>query len=268
MSPRLFTRTAAGCATALILSAAIPAGAQTAPVPPPPRDPGVTTAATATLTVQDVVARNLQARGGLERVKAVRAMRLKGLMQAANGTDVPTAIFMQRPNRIRQEATLNGRLAVQAFDGERGWALNPMMGNAPVEVPVGVARRMAEQADFDGPLVDTEAKGHRLEFAGIESLGEVKAAKLRLVKKSGEEQFLFFDASTGLEIRTLGEIDQTGRKVSIESRYSDFRTVDGLTVPFTVEVLVNGQLQQKITLSSAEFPASLEDDLFRMPGRP
>jgi hypothetical protein len=218
-------------------------------------------------TVQSVVAKNLAARGGLERLRAVRAMRLKGLMQAPNGTDVPTTILMMRPNRIRQEVTLDGRLAVQAFDGQRGWTLNPMMGNAPVEVPIGVTRRMAEQADFDGPLVDTEAKGHRVELAGPEQVGDVQAMKLRLVKKSGEEQFLLFDASTGLEIKTQGEVDQSGRKISIESRYSDYRTIDGLTVPFTVEVLVNGQPQQKITLSSVEFLPSLEEDLFRMPGR-
>ena len=126
---------------------------------------------------------------------------------------------------------------------------------------------MAEQADFDGPLVDAAAKGHTLEFAGIERRRRGQGREGKLIKKSGEEQSLFFDAATGLEIRTQGEVDQGGRKMTVESRYSDFRTIDGLTVPFTVEVLVNGQPQQKITLSSAEFPASLEDDLFRMPGR-
>ena len=225
------------------------------------------TAAKANPSADEVVAKNLQARGGLDRLKAIRAMRLKGLMQAPNGTDVPTTVYMQRPNQLRQEVTLNGRVAVQAFDGTRGWALNPSMGNAPVEVPVGVARRMAEQADFDGPLVDAAAKGHKVELVGTEPVGEAPAYKLRLLKKSGEEQFLFIDATTWLEIKSQGDIDQNGRRMTIESRYGDFRTVDGVTVPFTVEVVVNGQPQQKVTLSSVEFPASLEPQLFQMPGR-
>lgn len=267
MSHRFHFGPAASGALAIALVTSAAAHAQEPPTPPGTAAAQAPATVEAPSTVDEVVALNLRARGGLERLRAVRAMRLKGLMAAPNGTDVPTTIYMQRPNRIRQEVTLDGRLAVQAFDGERGWALNPMMGNAPVEVPVGVARRMAEQADFDGPMVDAGAKGHRLELAGTERVGEATAVKLRLIKKSGEEQWLFFDASTGLEVKTVGEIDQGGRKVAVESRYSDFRTVDGLTVPFTVEVLVNNQRQQKITLSSVEFPATLDDTLFRMPGR-
>ncbi len=219
-------------------------------------------------SLDELVARNLRARGGVERLKAVKAMRMKGLMEAPNGTDVPTTIYMMRPNLIRQEATVDGRVAVQAFDGKRGWTLSPMMGNVPVEVPVGVAKRMAEQADFDGPLVDLEAKGHRLELIGPDKVGDKPAIKVKLVKKSGEEQVVFFDASTGLEIMTQGEVEQNGRKLTVESRYSDFRAVDGVTMPFSVEVLVNGQRQQMITLSSVEFPDRLDPDLFEMPRRP
>ena len=120
---------------------------------------------TPTPTVDELVARNLKARGGVERLKTVQAMRLTGSMEAPNGSDVPTTVYMARPNMIRQEATVDGRVAVQAFDGRRGW-LSPMMGNSPVEVPAGVAKRMAEQADFDGPLVDLAAKGHRVELVG------------------------------------------------------------------------------------------------------
>jgi outer membrane lipoprotein-sorting protein len=203
----------------------------------------------------------------VDRLKAVQAMRMEGTMEAPNGSEVPTTVYMARPNMIRQEAKVDGRVAVQAFDGRRGWALSPMMGTSPVEVPAGVAKRMAEQADFDGPLVDLAAKGHRLEVVGPDKVGDAPAIRAKLVKKSGEEQSIYFDASTGLEIMTQGEVDQNGRKLTIESRYSDFRTVDGVTMPFTVEVLVNGQKQQKITLSSVEFPTRVDAELFAMPRR-
>ena len=222
---------------------------------------------TPTPTVDELVARNLKARGGVERLKAVQVMRLSGSMEAPNGSDVPTTVYMARPNMIRQEATVDGRVAVQAFDGRRGWTLSPMMGNSPVEVPAGVAKRMAEQADFDGPLVDLAAKGHRVELVGPDKVGDTPAITVKLIKKSGEEQLIYFDASTGLEIMTRGEVDQNGRKLTIESRYSDFRTVDGVTMPFSVEVLVNGQKQQKITLSSVEFPTQVDAELFAMPRR-
>jgi hypothetical protein len=218
-------------------------------------------------TLDDLLARNLKARGGVARLKAVQVMRFEGTMETAGGTEVPTTIYMARPNLIRQEAQVDGRTAVQAFDGRRGWAMNPMMGNSPIEVPGEIARRMADQADFDGPLVDLETKGHRLEMVGPDKAGETPAIKVKLTKKSGEQQFIYFDAATALEIMTRGEVDQEGRALTIESRYSDFRTIDGITLPFGVEVLVNGQRQQKITLSKVEFPSTLDAELFAMPRR-
>lgn len=267
VSPRTLITLALGATLAVGVGSVPGVVAQATPASNAGQQVPVRGTASVPATVDDIVSRNLQARGGLERLRAVQAIKMKGLMQASNGTDLPTTLYMQRPSRIRQEVTVNGRLAIQAFDGERGWAQNPMMGNAPVEVPVGVAKRMAEQADFDGPLVDAASKGHKLEWLGTEQVGEVTVSKVKLAKKGGEEQVLFFDTATGQQIKTQGEIEQGGRKLTVESRYSDFRTVDGLSVPFNIEVLVNGQTQQRVSLSNVEFPATLDDQLFRMPGR-
>ena len=268
VSHRTLNSIAPGLALVLFIASATGAPAQEEkPTAPGPLASAGSRAATVPATIDEIVSRNLQARGGLERLRAVQAIKMSGVMRAANSTDLPTTLYMVRPNKIRQEVTVNGRLAVQAFDGERGWAQNPMMGNAPVEVPVGVAKRMAEQADFDGPLVDAASKGHKLELLGTEQVGEATASKVKLSKKGGEEQILFFDVASGQQVKTQGEIEQGGRKITVESRYSDFRTIDGLSVPFSIEVVVNGQPQQKVTLSSIEFPATLDDQLFRMPGR-
>ncbi len=217
--------------------------------------------------LDSVLARYVEARGGAQRLRGVEAIRMAGTMTGPLGDEVPTTIYMRRPNRIRQEVEVDGQTLVQAFDGARGWTLNPMTGRRWVEVPRAVARRMAEQADFDGPLVDPAAKGHRIEVVGTGRVGDRPALELRLFRKSGEVQSIWLDLERWLELKTEGTVDQGGHQVRVESRNSDFRTVDGVTLPFVVEVFADGRVQQRIALDRVEFPATLEDRLFEPPGR-
>lgn len=257
-----FLRPLLAAAVAAALWTCLPVAAQAQPAPPGPQP-----SAEALPDLDTVLARHLQARGGAQRLRAIDAIRMTGTMTGPLGDEVPTTIYMRRPNRIRQEVEVDGQTLVQAFDGTRGWTLNPMMGERPVEVPRAVARRMAEQADFDGPLVDPAAKGHRLEVIGPDRVGDRPAVRLKLSKKSGEVQFVWIDRERWLELKTEGTVDQGGRELRVESRNSDFRTVDGITTPFVVEVFVDGQLQQRIALERLEFPATLEDRLFEPPAR-
>lgn len=217
--------------------------------------------------VEFVLARNVEARGGLERLRSIGAMKIAGTISGPLGDDVPTTIYMKRPDRIRQEIRVEGQTLVQAFDGRRGWSLNPLMGQGAVEVPAAVARRMAEQADFDGPLVEPATKGHRVEVVARERVGDRPAIKLQLRKKSGEVQFVWLDAERWLELKSESTVDQDGRGIVVESRNSDFRTVDGVTTPGVVEVYADRRLQQRIAVQSIEFPADLPDDLFQFPDR-
>lgn len=224
--------------------------------------------APATLPALDtILARHLEARGGADRLRAVNAIRMTGTMTGPTGEQVPTVVLMKRPDRIRQEIEVDGQTLVQAFDGSRGWTFNPMMGGAPVEVPRSIARRMADQADFDGPLVNPAAKGHRVEVIGEDRVDDRPAVKLKLTKKSGEVQVVWLDRARWLEVKSEGTIEQAGRSIQIESRHSDFRSVDGITTPFVVEVFADGRLQQKIVIETMEFPPDLEDTLFQVPAR-
>lgn len=240
---------------AVFLAATLPSEAQPAPE------------AGSLPSLEVILANHVQARGGAERLRAVSAIRMTGTMTGPSGEEVPTVISMKRPDRIRQEIEVEGETLVQAFDGTRGWTLNPMMAERPVEVPRAVAQRMASQADFDGPLVDAAAKGHRVELAGEDRVGERSAVKLKLTKKSGEVQFVWLDRERWLEVKSEGTVDQGGRSIRVESRNSDFRSVDGITSPFVVEVFADGRLQQRIVLEQIEFPANLDDRLFQPPSR-
>lgn len=218
-------------------------------------------------TADELVARNLDARGGAEKLRAVQAMKLTGTL-TAGGMTFPVTILAARPNLTRQETRVEGQTVIQAFDGERAWVVNPMAGSAePQEIPGPPAQRTKMQGDFDGPLVDYRQKGHRIELVGPDTVQGVAAMQLRLTRKDGVVQQIWLDATTGLEVKSAAEIVQGGQTIRIETLPSDYRTVNGLKVPFVIQTIVNGQPQSSIKLEAVDLAPKVDPSVFRMPVR-
>ena len=105
-------------------------------------------------TADELIAKNVAARGGLEKLKAVQTMRLTGTMRAGGDT-MPTILELKRPNKSRWQFTVEGEAAIQAYDGKAGWMLMPFAGMTEPQAMSSEEREEAEQqADLDGPLSD------------------------------------------------------------------------------------------------------------------
>lgn len=220
-------------------------------------------------TLEDVVAKNLQARGGLDKLLAVKTARMTGRITFGPGMQAPFTLERKRPRLMRAEFTLDGKLSVQAFDGQVAWTQMPFMGQTTPE-PVADEDRgqIEEQADFDGPLVDWRAKGHLLELLGKEKLDGALAFRLKLTTKSGSVRQLFLDATSFLELRVLDTRSFQGEEREFESSLSDYRDVDGIQVPFLVESGQKGAPErQRISFDKVEFGVAIDDARFQMGGR-
>ena len=211
-------------------------------------------------TADDLVAKNLMAKGGqrwrdLQSVKQVSSMTMQG-------TEATTTVYLKRPNRLRQEMTIAGQQVTSGFDGVTPWMVNPLAGiSRPIAVTGPQADMIREQGDFDGPFVDYKAKGYMLEFIGLETAGDRKFNHLRLVSQTRQVVHLYLDAATDLEARRVTEVGTS----KLEQELSDYRTVNGVTVPFHIRMLVNGVPQSEIRVKTVEFNVTLDDAIFRMP---
>lgn len=216
-------------------------------------------------SVDAIVEKNLNARGGAEKLKSVDAMRLTGRL-SAGGMEMPLTIIMKRPNLVRQEMAFQGQTMIQAFDGEKAWAVNPMMGSTTPQEIRGPQRDMLrEQSDFDGPLVDYKQKGHTVELEGEDTVDGTKAVKLKVTRKSGLVQRLWLDAQTWLEMKSAVEMTQAGQPITIESLLGNYQDVNGLEVPFTMQTVINGRLQARMTIENVDLAPTLAPDIFTMP---
>jgi outer membrane lipoprotein-sorting protein len=222
-------------------------------------------ASTAQPTVDALVARNLQAKGGEAKLKAIQSMRMTGRV-SIQGMELPMTITARRPNLMRQEMQIQDKRIVTAFDGQKAWMINPMTGSeAPQELTGPQADMAKDQADFDGALVDWKAKGHTVELVGTEEVGAVKAQKVKVTKKNGQVQYFFLSPDTGLEIKTTTEVLQGGTTMTVETELSDYRSVDGIMLPHALKTSINGTPTASIVVEKIELNAPLEESLFSLP---
>ncbi len=223
-------------------------------------------------TVDEVVAKNVQARGGMEKIKAVQSMKVTGKMVMGGGAmEAPFVQLRRRPQDSRTEFTLQGLTGVQAFDGKDGvaWSIMPFMGKKdPEAMPAEETKLVAEDADFDGPLVDWKSKGHQLEFVGKEQVEGADAWKLKLTRKSGNVDYLFFDVETGLQVKDESKRTVRGTEIEAVTLLGDYKEVDGMPFPFSITAGMKdapAEQQRKIVTEKIELNVPLADSLFRMP---
>lgn len=217
-------------------------------------------------TADEIVAKHLAAQGGVDRMKDVSTIRVTGYVEGP----VTRADFMEvkkRPEKLRREMHLpNGVTAIEAYDGRKGWKIDP--GKTNVEPVEGdELKTLLEDVDFDGPLVDYKQKGHKIELIGKEKVDGVDAYNVRVTLKDGKVRNHYFSADSFLEVRETGTNLEGGKETRIEITYRDYRDVQGFKVASYAEhrsPTEQGELVLKFTFTT-EYDAPLDDSLFAVP---
>src|ERR1700724_1594860 len=140
-------------------------------------------------TLDELVAKNIEAKGGAEAVHALKTLRRTGKMLINEGkVQFAYNQIKKRPLEVRTEVTIQGMTAVQAFDGTEGWQISPFQGRKdPERMSADDIKSMMEDAEMDGPLVDWKEKGSTIEYVGREDVEGTKAYKIKATRKNGEK---------------------------------------------------------------------------------
>jgi hypothetical protein len=220
------------------------------------------------LTVDELVAKNIEAKGGLDALHAVRSLRLKGKMLVNQGQiEFAYVQTKRRPGQVRSELMLQGMTLVQAYDGTEGWKISPFGGRKdPEKMSADDAKSLIEDAEIDGPLVDWEAKGSTVEYLGPEDVDGTLAHKLKVVRKNGDVSYVYLDPDHFLEIRILTQRLEQGAQVEVETDLGDYAKIAGVYFPFSVEAGPKGATdKQKVIFEKADANVPVEDGEFKFP---
>jgi len=222
-------------------------------------------------TVDEIIGNYLAARGGVEKIKAIKTERVTGTISFGPDADGPFSVTRKRPLKLHMEIVLNGQTLIRVYDGKSsGWIYNPFVPNPTVQ-PMSEydLSNIFDEADFDGPFVDYKEKGNKIEFVSKEEIQGNPAYKLKLTNKSGDVSFFYFDVSTALLLKWEGNRKVNEKDVPWETFFHDFREVNGLKYPFLVESDAPGTDEtQRITAEKIEVNILLEDSLFEKPNPP
>jgi outer membrane lipoprotein-sorting protein len=217
-------------------------------------------------SAEELVSKNLTAKGGVARLKSVPGFRIMArVLLPTAGLEFPAVITTKRPNRFYQESTIRGTKVIAGYDGEKGWILNPLMGGLVAQEMQGSRLEMLKrQLDLEGPLVDYKAKGTTVEVAGHDSIEGKPVTKLKVTPKDGFVEYFYVDDETGLEAKTIKQIKDGDGVTTLETRYSNYQPVDGVMLPHIVEQKAAGQVLT-FTIEKVEIANSVDDTLFKMP---
>src|SRR5260221_9196372 len=154
------------------------------------------------ITLEELLAKNLKAHGGADKVNAVKAVRMTAALEYAPGAEAAFVIEVQRPEKVHYDFTLQGMTQMQGFDGKIGWGNDPFSGKRDAE-PLGEddLKDIQEQADFGFPLIGYKDKGYKLEYVGVEPVEGSDAYKVKITPTNGDEIFYYLDTDYFLEIR-------------------------------------------------------------------
>jgi hypothetical protein len=218
-------------------------------------------------TVQEVLARSISARGGLQKLHAAQTRRESGMLELGAGNAWPFTVEHKRPNRLRMEIVLQGTKLIRVFDGVRGWQKQPQVA-APEPLSGDDLHNIANEADFDNALVDTAAKGKAV-LLGKESLPAVPGAggrevyKVQVTLLSGDVFTYAIDAASYLPLHWEGSRMINGKAVAFESDFSDYRDAGGVKYAFQMVSSIKGSAQkQKITFNKIEIDPPIDDARF------
>jgi outer membrane lipoprotein-sorting protein len=217
-------------------------------------------------TVDEIIAKNIQAHGGMDKLKSVQTIRTAGNLNAGQ----IRAGYLQenkRPDKVREETILQGLAQVQAYDGKTGWQVNPFQGRKDAELlSADDLKSLQEDADIDGPLVDYAQKGHTAELIGHDSVEGTDCYKLKLTLKNGDVRIYFLDTDSFLELKIEMQSNIRGTVQYTETFYGDYEQVNGIYYPFEFEQAQKGSNDRvKFTVNKIEINIPLADSLFAMP---
>jgi hypothetical protein len=223
-----------------------------------------------TLTADDIIARYIKTVGGADKIQAIKTLRRVGKYTGDDGFEAIVVQESTRPNRVREEFTIQGMTGINAYDGANGWKIDPFGGKKdPEALSEEELRGIVEDSDFDEPLINYKQKGNKVEYVGTDQIEGTDVYKLKVTLKSGDTRTYYMDSDSYVPIKYDTKRIIRGTPQETETGLGDYKQVGGWYLPFAMEYRQKGSSgSQKITLDKIEFNVPIDSTRYFRPKAP
>jgi len=217
---------------------------------------------------EEIVAKHLAATGA-EKWATVNTISKEATIasDAAAGMSIGWKMTASRDKAARMDVSVMGMSQVVVIDGDKGWSTNPFAGqNDPEPLTPDAVESMKDMTDIDGTLVGYKANGYTLEYVGTEDVEGVEAIKIK-VNKGKKTEYSFFDPTTYYEIKRVDVEEVDGKAIESATFFSNFKTQDGITMPFSLQQAGGAMGNSTITMTTLTFNPAVDNKIFEMPAK-
>jgi hypothetical protein len=224
------------------------------------------TTSLAAQTADDIIAKYVARVGGMPAIQAARSLRRTGKFIGGGGFEAVVVQENRRPNQVREEFSLQGMTAINAYDGKTGWKIDPFGGKKDAEaLSEDEMHGILLDADFDEPLVSYKEKGNKAELVGMDQIEGTSVYKIRLTLANGDIRQYYMDADSYVPIRMEEKRFIRGAEQEFETTLGDYKAVNGWFMPFSIESGPKGQDKSTVHYDKIEANLTLDDKRFEKP---
>lgn len=202
---------------------------------------------------------------GMKKLHETNSIVMKGKIIQGN-MELPMTMYQKRPKKLRMEAEVQGTQFLQVYNGKEGWTVMPWTGSTePQPMNEDQIKILEQEADIEGDLYDWKDKGFKVTLEGSDEMEGTPVYKIKLVKPDGNEFTFYLDKDNYVILKTDAKVKIQGNPIETTTFYSNFKSVDGMVMPYSIESRMNGQVTSQITIDSIEVNKGLEDSMFEKP---
>ncbi len=196
---------------------------------------------------------------GVEKMADVKTFNIKAKMSMM-GMEMPMTMKIKKPNKFRVDVEMMGQKTTAAFDGQKGWMVNPAMGSGVKELSGDELKQQMSQTDMEGELYNYAKKGSTAEYLGKEG----DSHKIKLTLKDGTYKTYFIDASSYLISKVKAKVEAMGQQMDVETKFTEYQDIDGMKMPKKIEAsMPMGTMTT--TMDEIKLNEKIDDSVFAKP---
>lgn len=211
---------------------------------------------------EEVMKKGLEARGGEAALSRHHNSLTKGKM-SVSGVEMEATIYAAEPNLsyVLFESPMIGKME-SGCNGEVAWDLSVMQGASLKE------GEDLEKALFDAAFnaeLQWRDRHKSIDVVGEEEIDGTACYKVALTPVVGDSITAYVDRETWLTVKTETVSNSSMGSISIVNHLSDYREVDGVKVPFRMNLLLLGAQEMTTVIDSVKFNVEIPEGVFDLP---
>lgn len=210
----------------------------------------------------DEIIRKYSVANRFDKISGFSTVKIKAKI-SMNGMELPVEIWMKNPDKIKTVTNLMGQEIVSAYDGKKGYVINPATGSAkPVEMSADEINQARNNNIFLN-ILDNYNKQGKLTLLGEEDVNNNPAYKIKVDVDGVNSALMYIDKKTYLISKSTTTVSQNGMTMTVNSFPGDYREVNGLLLPMKTVSSAEG-MNIVTTYENVEVNTPINDSVFTL----